>query len=106
MNWIISAFNLCSATFIPLWGQLVDIFGRTVTLELTLILMMIGSALCVAAPLNAFPLLILGRALQGLSVSGINVCKYQFLEHSYFIPSDVLRAVYPRNSLDKSMSRE
>jgi MFS family permease len=74
MNWIISAFNLCSATFIPFWGQIVDIFGRTVTLEATLILMMIGSALCVAAPLNAFPVFILGRALQGLSVSGINVC--------------------------------
>lgn len=74
MNWIISAFNLCSATFIPFWGQIVDIFGRTVTLEATLILMMIGSALCVAAPLNTFPVFILGRALQGLSVSGINVC--------------------------------
>lgn len=74
MNWIISAFNLCSATFIPFWGQIVDIFGRTATLEATLVLMMIGSALCVAAPLNAFPVFILGRALQGMSVSGINVC--------------------------------
>jgi MFS family permease len=31
------------------------------------------SALCTAAPLHAFPVFILGRALQGLSVSGINV---------------------------------
>lgn len=73
MNWIISAFNLCSATFIPFWGQMADIFGRTAALEMTLIMMMIGSALCTAAPLNAFPVLILGRALQGLSVAGINV---------------------------------
>ena len=52
---------------------LVDIFGRTATLELTLVIMLIGSALCTAAPLKAFPVFILGRALQGLSVSGINV---------------------------------
>lgn len=76
MNWIISAFNLCSATFIPLWGQFFDIYGRTATLEACLVVMMIGSALCTAAPLTAFPLFIFGRALQGLSVAGITVgCK-------------------------------
>lgn len=42
-------------------------------MEMALVMMMIGSALCTAAPLNAFPVLILGRALQGLSVAGINV---------------------------------
>jgi MFS family permease len=73
MNWIISAFNLTSACFIPLWGQIADIFGRHVAVEMALILMMIGSALCTAAPLNAFPLLIFGRALQGLACAGINV---------------------------------
>jgi MFS family permease len=73
MNFIISIFSLCSATFIPFWGQIIDIFGRTVTLEVTLIIMLVGSALCTAAPLGAFPVFILGRALQGLSVSGINV---------------------------------
>lgn len=50
-----------------------DIFGRTATMEATLILMMIGSALCTGAPTSAFPLLIFGRAIQGLSVAGINV---------------------------------
>ena len=43
-------------------------------MEATLFLMMIGSALCVAAPSDAFPVFILGRAIQGLSVSGITVC--------------------------------
>ena len=42
-------------------------------MEMALILMMIGSAFCTAAPLDAFPMLIVGRALQGLSVAGINV---------------------------------
>ncbi|KUJ08500.1 MFS general substrate transporter [Mollisia scopiformis] len=73
MTWIISAFNLCSAAFIPFWSQMCDIFGRTATMEAVLILMMIGSAICTSAPTNAFPLLIFGRAIQGLSVAGINV---------------------------------
>ncbi len=73
MNWIVSAFNLCSAAFIPLWGQLADIFGRTVALATILCLMMIGSALCTGAPTNAFSMLIVGRAIQGLSVAGIYV---------------------------------
>jgi MFS family permease len=73
MNWIISAFNLCSAAFIPFWGQMADIFGRTISMEMTLVVMIVGSALCTAAPLNTFPVFILGRALQGVSVAGINV---------------------------------
>ncbi|KAF4621880.1 hypothetical protein G7Y89_g14463 [Cudoniella acicularis] len=73
MNWIISAFNLASATFIPFWGQMADIFGRTAALETVLFLMIIGSALCTSAPLNAFPMLIFGRALQGMAAAGISV---------------------------------
>lgn len=73
MNWIISAFNLCSAAFIPFWGQMADVFGRFVTMETTLLLMLLGSALCTGAPTSAFPMLILGRAIQGMSVAGINV---------------------------------
>jgi MFS family permease len=73
MNWIISAFNLTSCAFIPFWGQMADIFGRTATLEATILLMMLGSALCTAAPVDAFPMLILGRAIQGLSAAGIMV---------------------------------
>ena len=38
------------------------------------VLMMVGGVLYVATPFNAFPVFILGRALEGLSVSGINVC--------------------------------
>ena len=35
--------------------------------------MLIGSALCSGAPVNAFPMLLLGRALQGMSCSGLNI---------------------------------
>ena len=74
MNWIISAFNLCSATFIPFWAQFADIFGRHVAIQTVLVLMIVGSALCTAAPVDAFPMLIFGRAIQGLGCAGINVC--------------------------------
>jgi MFS family permease len=50
-----------------------DIFGRTIAMEMALVTMLIGSGICTGAPLNAFPLLIFGRALQGLSVAGIGV---------------------------------
>ena len=73
LNWIVSAFNLTSAAFIPCWAQMADVFGRNVSMCAAIILMLIGSALCTGAPTNAFPVLLLGRAFQGLSAAGLNV---------------------------------
>jgi MFS family permease len=73
LNWIISAFNLTSAAFIPFWGQVADIFGRHHSLQASVVVMMIGSALCTGAPTHAFAVLLLGRALQGLGCAGISV---------------------------------
>jgi MFS family permease len=73
MNWIVSAFTLTSATFILFWAQMSDIFGRHVAIQVVLVLMMIGSAICTSAPVDAFPALIFGRAIQGLAAAGINV---------------------------------
>ncbi|KAK1995953.1 major facilitator superfamily transporter [Colletotrichum falcatum] len=73
LNWIIAAFNLTSAAFIPFWGQMADIFGRHVSMQACLVLMLAGSALCTGAPLTAFPVLLLGRAFQGLACAGMNV---------------------------------
>jgi MFS family permease len=66
LNWIVSAFNLTSAAFIPFWGQVADIFGRQTSLQATQVLMLIGSALCTGAPTSAFGLFLLGRVLQGI----------------------------------------
>lgn len=74
LNWIISAFNLTSAAFLPFWSQMADIFGRHTTIHATLVVMLIGSAICTGAPTNAFGVLLLGRALQGVGASGINIC--------------------------------
>ncbi|RFU32690.1 hypothetical protein B7463_g3645, partial [Scytalidium lignicola] len=73
MNWIISAFNLTSACFIPFWGQMADIFGRHASLQFVIVNMMVGSALCTGSPTRAFPVLLLGRAIQGLSAAGLSV---------------------------------
>ncbi|EPE08749.1 tetracycline efflux protein [Ophiostoma piceae UAMH 11346] len=73
LNWIISSFNLTSAAFIPFWGQVADIFGRHPAIQTALVIMMIGSAICTAAPTTAFPVLLLGRGIQGLGCAGLNV---------------------------------
>ncbi|OLN92219.1 putative MFS-type transporter C16A3.17c 1 [Colletotrichum chlorophyti] len=73
LNWIIAAFNLTSAAFIPFWGQIADIFGRHVSIQASLVFMLVGSALCTGAPVTAFPVLLLGRALQGLACAGLSV---------------------------------
>lgn len=50
-----------------------DVFGRNATLNASLIIILIGSAMCTGAPTNAFPLLLLGRALQGVAAAGLEV---------------------------------
>lgn len=72
-NWIVSSFNLTAAAFIPFWGSMADIFGRHGTVQVATILMLIGSALCTAAPTNAFGLLLFGRAVQGIACAGLDV---------------------------------
>lgn len=79
LNWIVSAFNLTSATFIPAWGQFADIFGRHAALQMALVLMLLGSSLCAGAPTNAFPMLLVGRALQGISCAGLNILTHVIL---------------------------
>lgn len=73
LNWIISVFNLTSAAFLPFWAQVADIFGRHATIHTTIILMMIGSAICTGAPTDAFGVLLLGRAVQGVGAAGVNI---------------------------------
>lgn len=42
-------------------------------------LMLLGSALCAVAPTNAFPMLLMGRALQGVGCSGLNILTHVIL---------------------------
>ncbi|TEA20093.1 Protein SGE1 [Colletotrichum sidae] len=65
LNWIIAAFNLTSAAFIPFWGQVADIFGRHVPMQACLVSMLVGSALCTGAPTSSFAVLLLGAWYPG-----------------------------------------
>ncbi|PYI03658.1 MFS multidrug transporter [Aspergillus sclerotiicarbonarius CBS 121057] len=70
LNWIVTAFSLTSTTFIPIFGQLADVFGRHLILQTALFFMLIGSVLCAAA--QTWGMLLLGRALQGVGSAGLS----------------------------------
>ncbi|KAI5463864.1 major facilitator superfamily domain-containing protein [Mariannaea sp. PMI_226] len=74
LNWIISSFNLTSAAFLPFWAQMTDIFGRHLTAQASIVVVMVGSAICTGAPTSAFGVLLLGRSIQGIGVAGTNMC--------------------------------
>ncbi|KAI1780472.1 major facilitator superfamily domain-containing protein [Hypoxylon cercidicola] len=69
---IISAFSLNSTAFIPFRGQMGDMFGRHWSLQICSLIMLIGSALCIGAPTDAFGAFLLGRAIQGVICAGLN----------------------------------
>lgn len=73
LNWIISVFNLTSAAFLPFWAQMIDIFGRFPVVLSTIGLIAVGSAISTGAPTDAFPVLLLGRALQGVGAAGVDI---------------------------------
>lgn len=73
LNWIISSFNLTSSAFLPFWAQLTDIYGRHAIVQTSIIVMVIGSAICTGTPTSAFGVLLFGRALQGVGVAGCNI---------------------------------
>ncbi|PCG90646.1 Major facilitator superfamily domain, general substrate transporter [Penicillium occitanis (nom. inval.)] len=70
LNWPATAFNLTSTAFIPVFGQLADIFGRYTSLQLAVVMSLIGSIICATAP--SWPALLLGRAFQGIGAAGID----------------------------------
>ncbi|RAL00489.1 putative MFS multidrug transporter [Aspergillus ibericus CBS 121593] len=70
LNWIVTAFSLTSTTFIPIFGQLADVFGRHPVLQTALFFMLIGSVLCAAS--QTWGMLLLGRALQGVGSAGLS----------------------------------
>ncbi|KKO96540.1 hypothetical protein THAR02_11355 [Trichoderma harzianum] len=70
LNWIVTAYTLTSTAFIPFYGQFADVFGRHISLQVAIFFTVIGSVLCSAA--QSWGMLLLGRALQGLSSAGLN----------------------------------
>ncbi|KAF2691164.1 MFS general substrate transporter [Lentithecium fluviatile CBS 122367] len=68
-NWIVAAYTLTFTTFVPASGQIADIYGRHFALQFQMFWILIGSVLCASAV--TWPMLLFGRALQGMGAAGI-----------------------------------
>lgn len=71
LSWIVTAYMLASTIVVPLYGKFGDLFGRKTVLQISVILFLIGSALCGLA--QNMEQLIFTRALQGLGGGGLMV---------------------------------
>jgi MFS family permease len=67
VNWVVTANLLAAAVFTPLFGSLGDLRGRRPVLIGVLVTVLVGSL--VAATTHQLALLLVGRALQGVSYS-------------------------------------
>jgi EmrB/QacA subfamily drug resistance transporter len=69
MAWVVSAYLVTSTVTTPIHGRLSDIYGRRPILLLSIVLFVGSSCVCALAP--SMPVLILGRAMQGLGGGGL-----------------------------------
>lgn len=72
--WTGSAYLLANASSIPCWGTLADVFGRKPVLLVANFIFLVGSVIC-AVSVDA-PMLVAGRAVQGLGGGGVNCLVY------------------------------
>ncbi|KIJ07370.1 hypothetical protein PAXINDRAFT_102988 [Paxillus involutus ATCC 200175] len=68
-SWVGSAYMLAAGAFGPLYGKLSNMFGRKPILYSSIIIFLVGSALCGAA--QSMNWLIICRAVQGIGGGGI-----------------------------------
>jgi EmrB/QacA subfamily drug resistance transporter len=71
LSWVVTGYLLASTVSTPLWGKLGDMYGRKLLFQLTIVIFLVGSALCGIS--QNMGELILFRALQGLGGGGLIV---------------------------------
>ncbi|MCF2528159.1 DHA2 family efflux MFS transporter permease subunit [Yinghuangia sp. KLBMP8922] len=71
LSWVVTAYLLASTVSTPLWGKLGDLVGRKTLFQASIVIFLIGSALCGIA--QNMPQLIAFRGLQGLGGGGLMV---------------------------------
>src|SRR6201987_4103326 len=69
LSWVVTAYLLATTASTPLWGKLGDQFGRKTLFQPSIVIFLIGSALCGQA--HSLIELICFRALQGLGGGGL-----------------------------------
>jgi EmrB/QacA subfamily drug resistance transporter len=71
LSWVVTGYILASAVATPIWGKLGDLFGHKYTFMISIVLFLIGSALCGLA--QDMTQLVFFRAFQGLGAGGLLV---------------------------------
>ncbi|MFA1543396.1 MFS transporter [Actinomadura monticuli] len=71
LSWVVTAYLLASTASTPLWGKLGDQYGRKRLFQASIVLFLVGSALCGLSQ-DMFELIVF-RALQGLGGGGLMV---------------------------------
>ncbi len=69
LAWVVTAYLLTSTATTPLWGKISDLYGRRIIFQATIVIFLIGSALCGLA--QDMPQLIAFRAFQGIGGGGL-----------------------------------
>jgi EmrB/QacA subfamily drug resistance transporter len=68
-SWVFSLYLLTQTAVIPIYGRLADMHGRKITLAVSILIFMGGSALCGLS--TSMTALIIFRALQGIGAGGL-----------------------------------
>ncbi len=71
LAWVVTAYLLSSTVSTPLWGKLGDQYGRKTFFQASIVIFVVGSALCGLS--QTMTELIVFRALQGLGGGGLMV---------------------------------
>ncbi|MGH3396600.1 MAG: MFS transporter [Streptosporangiaceae bacterium] len=50
LSWVVTAYLLATTASTPLWGKLGDQFGRKTLFQASIVIFLVGSALCGQAP--------------------------------------------------------
>jgi len=82
LSWVVTAYLLASTVTGPLYGKFGDLYGRKGTLQVAIVIFLVGSALCGIA--QNMPELIGFRAMQGLGAGGL-------LTTSIAVVGDIIR---------------
>src|SRR5438309_5443982 len=69
LSWVVTAYLLASTITGPLYGKFGDLCGRKATLQVAIVIFLVGSALCGIA--QNMPELIAFRGIQGLGAGGL-----------------------------------
>ena len=69
LAWVVTAYLLTSTASTPLWGKISDLYGRRIIFQATIVIFLLGSALCGLA--QDMPQLIAFRAIQGIGGGGL-----------------------------------